>query len=236
MVEFDGRAARPQVDGQETQPQADGRQRRHAIDLTAPSGVQEMGLMTIDDFEDSTLSEYRYDTGSFSIQDTVVKEGSKALRIDSGSNEHISSFPGDGLDYYPEAGDTFRFWVKTSVGEYWILLYFGCVEGSGGVDDRPDGYAAFLNFKRSELRLRKRDNNTNNTLSATSYTFATDVWYEVEVQWGTNGTITVRLFDEAGTELGSVSATDTTFTSGGITWQTEAQKGVKYMDYAREVA
>lgn len=190
----------------------------------------------IDDFEDGGLTEYRYDTGSFSIQNTVVKEGSLALRVDSGANEHISSFPGDGLPYYPEAGDTFRWWGRTSVGQYWMLLYFGCQKGTGGVENRPDGYAAFLHFKNGELILRKREAGTNYKSASAPFSFSVDVWYGVEVEWGADGTIVIRLLDTAGNVLASASATDTTFTSGGITWQSEAQKGIKFMDHVRKVS
>lgn len=194
------------------------------------------GPTTIEDFEDADLAEYRYDTGSFSVQNTVVKEGSLALRVDSGNNEHISSYPGDGLSYYPKAGDTFRWWGRTSVGTYWLLLYFGCQKGTGGVDDRPDGYAAFLQFDNGELILRKREANTNYKLASAPFSFSVDTWYDVEVEWGADGTIVIRLLDTAGNVLKSVSRTDTTFTSGGITWQTEAVHGPKYMDHARKVA
>lgn len=239
MAEFDAHRRRYQFDAQRQQHAFDARKRRLAFDAQAPSEVQEdtgPTVTLVDDFEDGDISEYQYDTGSFSVQNTVVKEGSLALRIDNGTNQHISSFPGDGLPYYPEAGDTFRWWGRTSVSEHWILLYFGSQKGTGGPDDRPDGYATFLNFANSEFILRKRESNTNYKLASTPFNYSLDTWYDVEIQWGTDGTIVLRLLDSNGNELASVSATDTTFTSGGITWQTEAQAGPKYMDYVRKVA
>lgn len=191
--------------------------------------------IVIDDFEDGGLSEYQYDTGYFTTQSTTVKEGSSALEVTSGTNVHISSF--SGLNYYPSEGDTFRWWGRTSNHDRYLLFYFGAQEGTGGVDDRPDGYAAYWDFSNNNLHFRIRQNGSNTRLASTNISWAADTWYQGEVQWGSDGTTTLRVLDETGSEIGSpITATDSTFTSGGITWQTSGIQGPKYMDYARRIA
>jgi hypothetical protein len=238
MTGFEAKVNRPQFGGAVNRPQFSGRRNAPAFSATAPSEITPSSetATVIDDFEDGDISEYRFDTEKFVVQTTVVKEGSSALEVATGTNEHIISYTGNGLPYYPEAGDTFRWWGRTSILQNWILLYFGVKSGTGGASDTPDGYATFLHFGKDKLILRKREGGTNNRLAETAFSFSTDTWYDTEIIWKTNGTISVRLLDDTGTELATVSATDTTFTSGGIAWQSANNSGSKYMDYVRKVA
>lgn len=186
-------------------------------------------IAIVDDLEDNDIAEYKYNTGNFTTQSTTVKEGSYALEYTATSNSHMTSY--SGLNYYPQQGDTIK-WNGYLNGSNYILLYFACQSGTGDSSTRPDGYASFLDLSNSEFKLRKRDAGTNSTLASSSFTFSTGEWYEVKLDWASDGTMTHTLYDSTGSTVASHSATDTTFTSGGITWQANDSA---YMDYARVV-
>lgn len=236
-TKFEARKRRHTFDGQQRRQQLTAQKHRAEYEFAVPSHVYAPASVTtvIDDFEDGDIAEYQYHTGDFAVQSTVVKEGLRALEVVSGIDVHISSFTG--LNYYPKAGDTFRWWGRSSNLDRYLLLYFGAQEGTGALSDQPDGYAAYWDFSNNGLHIRLRQNGSNTRLASTNISWSPDTWYQCEVQWGTDGTITIRVLDASGTEIGSpITATDSAFTSGGITWQTSGHVGPKYIDYARKVA
>jgi hypothetical protein len=69
---------------------------------------------------------------------------------------------------------------------------------------------------RIALSKNVTDNDLSGTvLSSTTVTYATG-WYEVEVDWQTNNRMDVALYTAAGTLVATTSATDSSYTSGGI--------------------
>ena len=60
-------------------------------------------------------------------------------------------------------------------------------------------------------------------LAAVNQGYSAHSWYFVQAQWGTSGKIIATLFSSNGTtQLSTVTATDTNFTSGGIGFRTIA--------------
>lgn len=167
----------------------------------------------VDDFEDNSLSEYTVDTqGNWGIQTSIVKEGTYALSCDYNSTNKGAVSSTSGLANYPAQGDTFRVWMRYSANNDYGGIVFGVPTDS--TSNQMDGY--HVHFHRTgdatDFHLRKYPSGTQ--LAATGSGTSPDTWYEIEVDW--QSTITVRLLDAAGSELASMSANDTTYTSGGI--------------------
>jgi hypothetical protein len=69
------------------------------------------------------------------------------------------------------------------------------------------------------------DNDTSGTVLASStVTYATG-WYEVEIDWRTNNSMFVSLYNAAGTLVASTNATDSAYTSGGFGYSFWFQNG-----------
>jgi len=171
-------------------------------DETRSSGV-------IDDFEDNDISEYSGDTGEYTVQSTTVKVGSYALEIPNISGDggrHIQSL--SGLDKYPQAGDTFEFWVRSEVGN-------SATPGFALQNDAKNDCYDIL-FNDSTLGIRKFSGGSVSTLSSVSHTISAATWYRIVVEWGGGGVITATVYDSSGSEVSNVSANDTTYTGGGI--------------------
>lgn len=166
----------------------------------------------VDDFEDGDISEYRVNTGSFSTQTTEVTNGSVALQgTPSSGSVYIRSE--SGLDTYPAQGDTFRVNVYLPESDTLGALMFGTQSGASNNDE---AYRAEVNNTGSKIAIVLQDGSTTTVLSSQSVNVPGGEWLELEVAWATDGTITITLFDSAGSQLAQTSATDTTYASGGI--------------------
>jgi hypothetical protein len=72
----------------------------------------------------------------------------------------------------------------------------------------------------NQLILQNNNNYGFTNIAAVAQNYTANVWYRLEVDWGTSGTITGKLFASNGTTLlNSVTGTDTTITSGGIAFR-----------------
>lgn len=221
-----------------TESDWDDAQDSEDVEIDGDSFQLATGTLLVDDFEDQDLAEYDGDTGYYQIVDNPtagVIEGNWCLEaeINSGSAKAIASLKGDGLDNYPEPGDTFRCWFafagsSTNPKFAWA---------SQGYDTGEDGYYAEYLKANNAFRLTLREG-TNNVLASDTVDLSADTWYEVEVYWGSDGDMTCDLFDEDGTELSSVSATDTTYTDGGINFivnNTSGSNDTAWFDHYRLV-
>ena len=85
------------VDGSEVNAIPDNLVDNFELQSANPSGVYASGE-TIGDY-------YSGDTGSATLTTSNVPEGNRALSV---SGATIASFPGDGLNQYPDPGDTIR--------------------------------------------------------------------------------------------------------------------------------
>lgn len=204
--------------------------------FTEDSGGETAGPTVIDGFEDSGISEYSGDTGSFSVVSTDTYQGSYALDApDDGTLYDIHSE--SGLENYPSQGDTFRFNVKSqatlndSDSSKFRLEW--------AVDDSA-GYSYGVEHRQTlgQIALVTEDSGSFDFTATSSQDLSveSDEWMEYEVAWGDN-TITAKLFDSGGNALGSVSM-DRGLSSGnegsGIAWKIASDYDGK-LDYARIV-
>ena len=190
---------------------------------TTGSGSESRYQMTaIDDFEvdDREFDEDRFDRGEsgaeivYSTESTEghgpTYSGPQALKISDSSATELISLPGDGLEDYPEAGDTFKCYVKATGGTDNFNFTWG-------VQGHADRYYVKVKPESDGMYLFKYKSNEGTVLGSTSgLSMSQDTWYYLEVTWGTDGTQTVELYDLEDNVLAKCSGTDTEWTTGGI--------------------
>lgn len=194
--------------------QSDWEAYQSASNIAINNGAVELSETLFEGFEDGDIAEYSGDTGAFTVQQSTVYDGTYALEASNGSGEHAITRTdwtvgqGDSITSYYQAPDS-------TVNK----LLFG-VQSATGVSN-VSGYAAVV-YQRgaseadNALMVQRYDNGSSTTLSETNQDVPADTWMELEVVWGTTGTITATLYQTDGTQIMSTSASDTTYTSGGI--------------------
>lgn len=171
-----------------------------------------MRTQVIDRFNDQDLSEYSGDTGEFSFTttDSEVYEGTAALVATGSTGHEITS--SSGLDNYPSRGDTFRIRVWGVNGpERPIFRFFRT--------DSNNLYYILVDISGNDIILRKITTGTNTKLAEdTSVAYTHSGYQEIEVDTSdtANNTISVTVWDDSGTQIGSASTTDSDHDSGGI--------------------
>ncbi|MFC6734526.1 hypothetical protein [Haladaptatus sp. GCM10025893] len=186
----------------------------------------ETGGTIIDDFEDGDLSEYSFNQGASgaSVVTSPTKHGSEALEIDGTNTEMISTA---GLTYYPAVGDTFRCWVRATGGADEMNLSYG-------VQNHENRYFVSIDFANDTLKLYRYQSGSSTLLDeqTSGFTLSEDAWYEVKVEWKNGGSHRVTLFDNTTSLTATTSATDLTWSSGGIGYDAYlATGGTVYIDY-----
>lgn len=196
------------------------------------------GGTLIDDFEDNDLAEYDLQNETPTTQGTTVYEGAYALECNtgvkglSGSSAAVSN-EGAGLPYYPQPGDTFEIWVsRTGVRSsdnsgVRPRAYFGVQNTTSWPID--DGYGVLIgdDYTHSLFDLEVWSaGSVTRIASSTAYKMPPNEWHRLEIDWASDGTITVTLEDSAGTQQAQISATDTTYTAGGICGSTSVDTNI----------
>jgi hypothetical protein len=174
----------------------------------------------IDTFEDGNISEYSGDTSLFAVDGSFAYERSNGL--DATGNENAKAT--DGI-YRTSAtvqqGETIRYMQYidgtppsgTSIGDETCTM-FG-IQTPGANNQNYAVCLELFNNHRISISKNVSYNDTSGTvLASTTVTYATG-WYEVEIDWKTNNQINARLSLD-GTLIATTSATDSTYTSGGI--------------------
>jgi len=162
----------------------------------------------VDDFEDGNLSEYTVVAGSWSITSSNPFDGTFAARTTDLNSVAIST---SGLDNYPSAGDTFEWYARC-----------GATDAAGGVSfgltDRDNNIQAFIQEEKDNMQLKVRVNGQDVAAAQKNLPDGTflNKYVRNEIDWGANGTITYTVEDVNGGQIGQLSVTDNTFTSGGI--------------------
>jgi hypothetical protein len=177
-------------------------------ELTTVGGSIEKNLI-IDDFEDGGISEYQGDTGQFTAQTNTVFEGTYALKGDTGTNGGGRTIEStSGLDNYPTAGDEIEFYCyRTASGDNPGFSF--AVE--------PGERRYNVEIFSGQISIKKFYGGSNEDLNInTNVTIPENEWLRCVVNWGSDGTITLTVYDANDNNLGSVSATEKTFTEGGI--------------------
>ena len=165
----------------------------------------------VEDFERSNpLSEYGGSTGLFDTTSSPVYEGSQALVNDGGSFGGVNST--SGLDTYPERGDDVTVYFNNASGDNFVAFNLF----SQAEVDNPDRYSIGLSGVSGDLTLWKTEGGSIDTLDSSPPSSTTAGWYRVEISTDSS-TVSADLYDDSSdTHLASVSASDSTFSSGGI--------------------
>lgn len=170
---------------------------------------------TVDDFEDgSGTDEYGGDTSPYSATTSPTASGSYALHGSDGDSSFspvISST--SGLPNYPSQGDNIS--VKMRAGQ--DAGFQGFQIGTQDETNTPGGYLIQLAYGDNQLKLFEEDGTGNyNNIASTSASLTSGEWYEVKIEWKTDGTVHVRVYDSSDNLIAEDSFTDSTYTSGGI--------------------
>lgn len=187
---------------------------------------QESPCNTVDDFEDTDLSEYEFDRGKSgaSLVTSPTYSGAYALEI-SGTNTEMISM--DGLEHYPAAGDVFSTWVRGTNNADRINITYG-------VQNHLNRYLARVNPEQGHVALYRYEDGEGTLLADKSVSLSQDTWYEVNIDWQTDGTHVFTLFDENGNQVSQISGTDSTWTAGGIGYDAYlGDGGTVYIDHTQ---
>jgi len=169
----------------------------------------------VDSFEDGDLSEYIGSTDAYEVtSDPPVADGDQSLKNTTGGTAIFGST--SGLPRYPQAGDTFsanaaRTEANPNLGVAWGMqdlqnFYFARIYREGSESDaNPD-----------RLQVYRREGGDYTQLAKSATSVDTGVLYEFVVDWGETGTMDVTVRDPDGNTVATASATDTTFTEGGV--------------------
>jgi hypothetical protein len=123
--------------------------------------------------------------------------------------------PSDGLPNYPSAGDTFKYWLTVD-SECRNQVYYGRQERSGG---RTSGDGYMIKISHTGFMTLVRNGRGGTELDSDSVnSFSTNKYYKCEVQWGSSGSHNIYLYDNNDTQVASLSGSDSTYTSGGISF------------------
>lgn len=156
-------------------------------------------MPTIDDYEDGSVSEYGPDA---EIWTTNPHSGSYCMRVVTGPD--AMSYPGDGLANYPSDGDTLSVWATADFTQ--MAFSFGGLNAN-------NQYTVY--HANDNLRLYERDNGSLSLIASDPVypvTEQNDVWNRYEIDWGSDGSITVGIPDET---TATITANSTTHTGEG---------------------
>ena len=179
---------------------------------------------TIDNFEDGSLSEYT-DSGSnnvWSISSNQAYNGTNSLKVS----------PDDGKNIYYRSADF-------SAGEKLKTYFYPTADGSGN-SGFVFGYSGSSSFYEIQLvtwsdtiRIRK-DSTTSNSIANGDCNFGANQWYEVIVDWASNGNIDATVNDAStNSQVCSLSASDSSHSSGDIGFVNDGPK-IHYWDLVKK--
>lgn len=135
----------------------------------------------------------------------------------------------DGLDRYPEPGDTFSCWIRTTEdpdnssddATQGNMCMFGVENETQG-----SGYGVGFVETRDEARIQFFAEPEHPTpLDAQSFDVPAETWFKAEITWGTNGTIDARLYNTDGEQIASLSAHNDTYSGTGVGFIVNARWG-----------
>ena len=176
-----------------------------------------------DDFEDDNIAEYSGNTSLFDVDTAFNYTGTYGL--DAGAN--VDSQTTGGIRQtgsLTAQGDTIRFfqYIDATQNDDDPCTLFAQQVTSG------QNYAVCMGQYPLDM-LALVENVTSNDgsgteLASTTVTWTTG-WYEVEVDWLTDNSINVTVYDANGSVFASVSDSDASYTSGGVGFSFWSQHG-----------
>jgi len=181
-----------------------------SLDSTEGSDIS--SSVVIDGFESGDLDTYECDIGQkgesgASCCTSPVHTGDFGLQIADTNTEMICT---SGLDNYAAAGNTFTYLVRvTAEAKLTNFTY--------GVQDHENRYYVTFDYEDDAFRIFKYKNDSSQSLDGVSgLGLSANEWYRVKASWSTDGTHTATLMDNSGSELATISASDSEWTEGGI--------------------
>ncbi len=193
-----------------------------------------------DDFEDGSMSEYSGNTTLFEQSTAFNYERTRG--IDASLGNEASGKTTDGIGQ-----------MSAGVGRDTTIRFFQYIDIAAGGSNEPcflfaiqspitlhQNYAVCLTPFSGTDKVVIAKNAANNgrndgatQLATTSVTYATG-WYEASINWLSNNQINVTVYDSAGSVFATTSATDSSYTSGGIGFAYWGQHGGWDIPSARE--
>lgn len=185
-------------------------------------GALDNSLLTLiesfDQYNGTVLTDhYHGGTSVFSVVDEAnvtptAVDGSQLLEVTEGWNT-IFSAEGEGLSAYFSQGEKAICYVYADGPDDGSNSAFGF---GFGIDGSDNGYMARATVEESgdDWSLKNYDGGTPIVATGTNDgTLPDQTQYRIEVDWGTDNTIDMRLFnDDTGDELRSLTPTDSTYT------------------------
>jgi len=176
-----------------------------------PAGVYETG-QTLDDyysgFDGASLVSV---SGDHVRQTNTVFAGAQALEMNSGgASTGIVSHSGDGLNRYFQQGETLEARVyhngtSTTLGRA-AFIYFGVPSNDS---PRTNGFRAEAKAgDDSTIRLGKFSGGSFSELDSVNIAPPNEQWTRWEIEWALNDTITFTVEEDDGTQVDSLSVTE----------------------------
>ena len=176
----------------------------------------------VEDFEDGNLDNYSGDKTSQTIISTDALEGSFSLETTAGSLVESSSETvilwTDHPDPPQKGGDDFSALIEPRAADANGAFLFAT---SGSTPDWS-GYVILLGTSNDATWIGKVESGSSTWIAQGSGPISQDQTYEVVASWQSNDTISATTYEfdtstmTRGSEVESISATDGTFTTGGI--------------------
>ena len=185
----------------------------------------------IDDFNDQSWDGYSGTYPQWGFSTSVTREGQASIfaNLGAGTYRQIQAYEGGGLNYYPQRGDVIRYWTRLGSSGSVSQFLFGKPSGSSNTNH----YEIYVDDDLNRFGVLK-DTSSGLSVVAPMQNISPSVgsWYEGELDWRTDGTIRVTLFNENGQQLATTQGTDNQFTARGIGF---VAGNHVYFDYVRKV-
>jgi len=194
----------------------------------------------IDDFEEGTLSPYTIGTGdsghfTFDSETPPDTDSTQSLRGDATSvDSAMASMPGDGLNYYPEPGDTIAAHLR-STDTSRTNIWFGLQSTDADGQLHEDGYRLSFGWWNSTLFLDRYDDFSGTTIAEVDNAEIErdGTWWYFELEWGENGEMDVEIWesdDRDGSPVHTMNANDDTYTDGGVGYSCNNNRSEFWID------
>lgn len=173
------------------------------------SNVVLTGPGSVDGFEDGDIAEYGGETGAFSVTQQSAMTGVFGLEgVSSSGSKAIAR-----TDTTLSEGNLYRVLFKPRVSDDNSGIIFFAQDAS----TEPGGYFVRASARNNEFELYRQSTSGGFTLlNSTAATISADSQYEIQFKKTAADAITVSVVDSSGSQLAKLTATDSTFNSGGI--------------------
>lgn len=202
-------------------------------DYTVPSGTtietvednpisfettEKVVLDYYDGFESGSLdAAYKGDTGSVSVQQSTVDTGTYALELPATSDKAVYR-----TDVSTDFGDVLNVALNPNGGtvRFWFAVQ--------STNPAKNHYRVTLDEAGGTVKLEKVDGGSVTTIADTNQSL-NSAWHDVAIDWRLNGDITVDV-DEGNTDVATISGNDSTYTSGGLGFESGDGSNNNYAD------